>query len=162
MIRTRLLPAAALGGASLLAGCSGPAISQINDSSLTVLKHSWNKPEEVQAEAVRGCSLYGKQPVPVSEYTIGHNDFVLFGCKGPNEVKAVGQSPAAGSSLTCYLPNGTNIQTNSEGCLKLGGGINPPAVSSGPLPAQTGAGGEPADLTVHLSPGPPPPQPPNG
>src|SRR5690348_14411733 len=127
----------AVGGIAvlLLGGCAGPAISQMNESSLTVLRHPWNSEQQIQAEAARGCALYGKTPVPVSEYSMAYQGkFVLFGCKGPNEVKAVGQPGGSGSFLTCYLPNGTNVQTNADDCLKLGGGINPPAIAAAPAP----------------------------
>jgi hypothetical protein len=61
-----------------------PAITEISDSSVSVLQRYGATNEAVALEAVRGCGLYGKKPVPVSSRCAGPDSCLstvhLFAC----------------------------------------------------------------------------------
>jgi hypothetical protein len=70
------------------AGCSGPVITDISSESLTVLKRGYHD-DEVRVEAARGCGLYGKRAIPISERSGGYyqgGKLVLFACVDPDFV----------------------------------------------------------------------------
>lgn len=68
-----------------LLGCSNPGITDISDSSLKVQYYSWSKPAEIQAEADRGCKVYGKKAVFINNIAVrtgltSEDTFRLFAC----------------------------------------------------------------------------------
>jgi hypothetical protein len=76
---------AALTLAASLGACTTPAvIADINDSAVRVQGNPyWTEKTAYEAEAARGCGLYNKQPVPLSETRGPYNSYkqVLFACK---------------------------------------------------------------------------------
>jgi hypothetical protein len=75
----------ALALASTLGACAAPAvIADISDSSVRVQGNQYTENDAYMTEASRGCELYGKTPVPLSETRTGpYGAFkqVLFACK---------------------------------------------------------------------------------
>lgn len=71
--------------ALMTAACAAPAvISDISDSSLKLQANNYTPPAEILAEADRGCALYNKEPVRISERCMdGYCSYkeVLFACK---------------------------------------------------------------------------------
>ena len=75
----------ALAAVLLLTSCTPqpPAISQISDSSVTVIQHMLTKPEAVVQEAQRGCGLYKKQATLLSRNCLDeycYEKSYLFAC----------------------------------------------------------------------------------
>jgi hypothetical protein len=139
-----------------VSACRPPVIAGMSSDSVQVQVNPGDKDDAVLAEAQRGCGIYGKSPLPISERCLdGYcmTKLRLFACSGPNTVKPVGEPSSADAKLmTCYLPNVTSIQTDAEGCLKVGGGISPPA-SPSPL---SGGGAISPDPRPLASPAAPP------
>lgn len=74
-----------------LAACTKPeppkaVITEISDSSVSVLQKFGTSNEGVALEAARGCGLYGKKPVPVSSHCAAGDACLakvhLFACTG--------------------------------------------------------------------------------
>ena len=76
---------AALAFASTLGACAAPAvIADISDSAVRVQGNQYTENDAYMAEANRGCGLYGKSPMPLSETHTGPYSSVkqvLFACK---------------------------------------------------------------------------------
>jgi hypothetical protein len=66
-----------------LAGCYAPAISEISDSAVRV-QYAVDNTSGVDAEAAKGCALYGKQSIRLSDRCASDNCYVreaLYSCK---------------------------------------------------------------------------------
>ena len=80
MYYAMLAATAALG----LAGCAHPAINDIDDSHVKVFVPLGSSAQEVTAEAARGCAVYTKTAVPISQSCADQNCFhkqALFACQ---------------------------------------------------------------------------------
>lgn len=67
----------------VLAGCYAPAISEISDSGVRV-QYAVDNVSGIDAEAAKGCAIYGKQAVRLSDRCASDNCYVreaLYACQ---------------------------------------------------------------------------------
>lgn len=67
----------------MLAGCYAPAISEISNNAVRV-QYAVDNTSGVDAEATKGCAVYGKQAVRISDRCASDNCYVreaLYACQ---------------------------------------------------------------------------------
>ena len=94
-----------------LGGCASAVITDIGEDKVRV--HEWGNPDLAYAEAKRGCEIYNREPVAVSEFkgsdSWGLSRNFLFACKPnmvarPNVAQATPNQYARPSGVASNIP----------------------------------------------------------